>query len=342
MGVNSRQAEDGRAEILDFLAAHGLLDPLGFDVDISPLGGGVSSDIWRIAGSERAICVKRALPRLKVERLWQAPVIRNKYEALWLIEANRHLPGAAPEVLARDDKGTMFAMAWLDPTQYPVWKDKLRDGQADRDFAARVGHDLAILHGKTAGDTKIAEIFATDEIFHLMRPEPYLSACAKHHGDLADRLEALVQQTETTKHCLIHGDVSPKNILVGPGGPVFIDAECAWYGDPAFDLAFCLNHMFLKCLWVAPRARGYLDCFAALAKVYLAGVDWEDGRALERRTAHLLPGLLLGRVDGRSPAEYVTSDKDKDLMRRFARAHLLKPRDRLAELAAAWALEIGS
>jgi len=44
----------------------------------------------------------------------------------------------------------------------------------------------------------------------------------------------------------VHGDVSPKNILVGPKGPVLLDAECAWFGEPAFDLAFCLNHLLLK------------------------------------------------------------------------------------------------
>ena len=63
--------------------------------------------------------------------------------------------------------------------------------------------------------------------------------------------------------------MSPKNILVGPDGPIFLDAECAWYGDPAFDLAFCLNHMLLKCLAVPAAAPAFLDCFDALACAYL-------------------------------------------------------------------------
>jgi aminoglycoside phosphotransferase (APT) family kinase protein len=108
--------------------------------------------------------------------------------------------------------------------------------------------------------------------------------------------------------------VSPKNILVAPAGPVFLDAECAWYGDPAFDLAFCLNHLLLKCLWV-PGARGaFLECFDALAGAYLRGVSF-DG--VEQRAASLLPALLLARVDGKSPVEYLT-EEGKTVVRRVA------------------------
>ena len=80
-------------------------------------------------------------------------------------------------------------------------------------------------------------------------------ATARAHPGLRGILHGLVRTTAATKRALVHGDVSPKNILVGPSGPVFLDAECAWYGDPAFDLAFCLNHLLLKCLWTAAAAR---------------------------------------------------------------------------------------
>jgi Ser/Thr protein kinase RdoA (MazF antagonist) len=96
--------------------------------------------------------------------------------------------------------------------------------------------------------------FATDAIFHAIRLEPYLLATARAHPDRAAALEKLAKTTARTKLTLVHGDVSPKNILIGPQGPVFIDAECAWFGDPAFDLAFCLNHLLLKCLWVPSAA----------------------------------------------------------------------------------------
>jgi Ser/Thr protein kinase RdoA (MazF antagonist) len=143
--------------------------------------------------------------------------------------------------------------------------------------------------------------------------------------------------TLRTKLTLVHGDVSPKNILVGPEGPLFIDAECAWFGDPAFDLAFCLNHLLLKCLWVPSAAPRFLAGFDALIETYLDAVDWEPVAAIESRTAHLLPGLLLARVDGKSPVEYLTRERDKAVVRRVARSLLADPTDRLAEIRQVWA-----
>jgi aminoglycoside phosphotransferase (APT) family kinase protein len=128
----------------------------------------------------------------------------------------------------------------------------------------------------------------------------------------------------------VHGDVSPKNILIGPEGPVFLDAECAWYGDPAFDLAFCLNHLLLKCLWNPGAKDALRACFDALAEAYLAGVTFEPRLALEGRAASLLPALLLARVDGKSPVEYLTDDAQKDTVRRVARRLLADPPERLA------------
>ena len=115
---------------------------------------------------------------------------------------------------------------------------------------------------------------------------------------------------------LVHGDVSPKNILVGPDGPVFLDAECAWYGDPAFDLAFCLNHLLLKCVWVPSAKEKLLQCFSVLSSSYLQ--RFSSGN-LEERTASLLPALLLARVDGKSPVEYL-DEAQRSFVRERARS----------------------
>jgi len=293
----------------------------------SRLSGGVSSDIWRVELARGPVCVKRALPRLRVAERWEAPVERNRYERLWLETAARAVPGSAPRVLASDASAGLFAMECV---EHPLWKEELRQGRADPAFAAGVGAALAGIHAATAGREDIARLFATDDIFYAIRLEPYLVATGTKHPDLQSRFEKLVRQTSSLHLALVHGDVSPKNILVGPQGPVFLDAECAWYGDPAFDLAFCLNHLLLKCLWVpAARAR-FLECFSSLSDSYLRRFSPEG---MEARTASLLPALLLARVDGKSPVEYLREEQ-KDPLRRAARA--LLGSTRLEDIRRAW------
>ncbi|HXU42981.1 MAG TPA: aminoglycoside phosphotransferase family protein [Burkholderiales bacterium] len=294
---------------------------LGRASTIRALSGGVSSDIWRVDLPRGPACVKRALPRLRVAQLWEAPVERNRYERLWLQAAGEAVPGCAPAVLSWDDEQGLFAMQYLD---YPVWKERLRLGDADPAFAGKVGAALAGIHAATAGREDVAKRFPTDKIFYAIRLEPYLVATAGKHPDLRSKLLSLAERTAKQKKALVHGDVSPKNILVAPRGPVFLDAECAWYGDPAFDLAFCLNHLILKSFWTPNPA--LQTCFESLRDHYLAGVTWES--SIEERVATLLPGLLLARVDGKSPVEYLDEEK-REQVRQLARRMLIAEEKRL-------------
>jgi aminoglycoside phosphotransferase (APT) family kinase protein len=309
----------------------------GQPVQLTPLTGGVSSDIYRVDVPGRRFCVKRALARLKVAADWQAPVERNRWEVEWMRVAAGIVPAAVPEVLGEDRAAGCFAMAYLGPDDHPIWKALLRDGVVEPATAAAVGAVLGRIHAATADRTEIAARFRTDDIFHAIRLEPYLVATARAHPDLAGRLEALVEVTRTTRRVLVHGDFSPKNILVGPAGPVILDAECAWYGDPAFDLAFVLNHLLLKGAWQPQWRDRYLTAFVALVSAYIEHVAWEPPAALEARTAALLPGLMLGRIDGKSPVEYLTADADRDAVRAFARALLVAPVDTLGAIAGRWA-----
>jgi aminoglycoside phosphotransferase (APT) family kinase protein len=344
--VNDSHAPDSsEEEARAALIRHGLV-AAGARPRFERLTGGVASDIWKVELPRGPVCVKRALAKLRVAQDWRAPTARNANEVAWMQAAGRVVPDAVPEIFLADPDNNLFVMAYLDPAAHRLWKQLLRDGIAEPATAVAVADRLVRIHAATAGDAAIAQRFATDEIFYAIRLEPYLAATARHYEglgrhDVAKALHDLVAVTAASKRCLVHGDVSPKNILIGSRGPVFLDAECAWYGDPAFDLAFCLNHLLLKCLWRPQSGRDFLACFDALAATYLRSAAWEPVSELESRTAHLLPGLFLARVDGKSPVEYLTEEKDRNRVRKVATALLRQPVARLGDVRAAWATELG-
>ncbi|WP_433142823.1 phosphotransferase family protein [Actinomadura nitritigenes] len=300
-----------------------------------PLTGGVSSDVWRVDLPDGPVCAKRALPRLKVAGDWRAPTERSGWEARWLALAAELLPGAACRPLGYDADGGVLVLEWLDPSVHRVWKERLAAGDVDVPVAAEVGRRLAVLHSGAARRRPLSEWEPARELFATLRIDPYLTATARAHPRLAPHIEALAGGLASAAITVIHGDVSPKNILLGPDGPVLLDAECASPGDPAFDLAFCANHLLLKAVWrPAGRAR-YIDAARALAAAYLDGADWEPAGGLEARAARLLPALALARVDGLSPVEYLGEDARRTV--RHAAARLVeRPPDGFADLTARW------
>src|SRR5690606_645562 len=123
-----------------------------------------------------------------------------------------------PKVLGVDARGRFFAMEYLEPASHPLWKHQLRDGNVDIHAAQAVGRCLGRIHAVAARREGMKEAFPTGEIFESIRIEPYLRAVARKHEDLASTLHALAART-ASRECaftLVHGDVSPKNILIGP------------------------------------------------------------------------------------------------------------------------------
>lgn len=317
----------------EFLERSNLTTDLS-NIQTERLTGGISSDIWRIDASERTFVLKRALPELRVSQHWEAPLSRNVNEVNWIKEAAEINPQVVPKVLYSEPDAALFAMEFLD---HPTWKSQLMAGEVDIAFAAKVGKSLGEIHQATANSARVARNFMVPETFDALRVEPYIKATAKIHPSLAETLQQLADDTLGAECALVHGDVSPKNILMDPDGPIFLDAECAWYGEPAFDLAFCLNHMLLKCVYIPSRREDLLASFDALQAAYFAQVKWESANDLESRTARLLPALFLARIDGKSPVEYITAEGDKEQVRRTAIPFIQTPPKQLSEFKNAWA-----
>jgi 5-methylthioribose kinase len=301
---------------------------------LKALSGGVSADIFLAQTARGPVCVKHTLPQLKVAAEWKASPARGEAEKKWIRLVAQFLPAAVPQILGEDSQAHVFAMGYLDPAHHHNWKNLLRDGDIAVSDAARLGEILGTIHRRTAGDPQVAAQFANDADFADLRLKPYIGATAEAHADVASILMALYARTAATRLALVHGDFSPKNILIGPSGPVILDAECAWYGDPAFDTAFLLNHLLLKCVWRPQYAPRYLQCARAFWQSYAGAGD--PGGLMAPHTATLLPALMLARIDGKSPVEYLTAADQKDLVRRFAKQELLRPRQDVESLLSAW------
>lgn len=290
------------------------------DIVLEPLTGGVSCDVWKVETPAGPIVVKRPLPQLRVAAEWHAPVERGTSEVRWLRRARGVDARIAPEVLA-ELPGHAFAMRFLPGC--PVWKDELMAGRVDADFAAQVGKGIAGVHAATACSDKDRADFPNDAMFRALRVDPFLLYVAQHDAELSPALTALADDLVARKIALVHGDVSPKNILVSADGPVFLDAECAVYGDPAFDLAFCTTHLLLKAVWSGDaRLAG---AAAALVAGYRVGIEWEDADDLLLRAGKLTAALLLARVEGKSPAPYLTDPAHRRFVREQARVLILAP-----------------
>lgn len=316
-------------EIIEGLRDAGLVGE--GDVVLEPLTGGVSCDVWKVETPTGPIVVKRPLPQLRVAAEWLAPVERGQSEVRWLRRAREFDACIAPEVLAELPTGHAFAMRFLPGC--PVWKDELMAGRVDAAFAAQVGRGIASVHAATAHNDDDRADFPNDEMFRALRVDPFLLYVAQHDAELAPVLTALAHDLASRKIALVHGDVSPKNILVSAEGPVFLDAECAVYGDPAFDLAFCTTHLLLKAVWSGDARLG--EAAAALVAAYRTGIDWEGADALLLRAGTLAAALLLARVEGKSPAPYLTDPEHKRIVRDQARALLFAPQP-LDALVANW------
>jgi fructosamine-3-kinase len=322
-------------ELRSGLVRLGLVEP-DQRVEGEPVAGGVSSDIWRADLPGAPVCVKRALGRLRVAATWTAPTIRTGFEAAWLAAAGEVMPEAACPIIGFAAEERVLVLRWLDPGTHPVWKTQLLGGQVDTSVAAELGRRVAVIHGGLSGEREWRGVFDAGELFQVMRLDPYLRVTGERHPRYRAALEDLARRTAATGRTVIHGDVSPKNVLVGPAGPLLVDAECASWGDPAFDLAFCANHLLLKAVCKPQLSPALHAAFDALVASYLAGVSWEPAGDVEGRAASLLPALALARVDGASPVEYLDEQHGRPQVRTWALPMLDRPPTRMGEVASSW------
>lgn len=316
--------------VVGYLERRGVL-PAGSGAVATSLEGGVSNDVFAVRGAGVEVVVKQALPRLRVADEWLAKVERAATEGEALRLAGSLAPGLVPPVFDLDPDAGALTIA-LAPPGWSNWKEGLLTGRASSAVAARLGEALALWHAGTAGDPAVVARFDDVEAFIQLRVDPYHRIVAERVPEVAHQVGALVERMLATKRCLVHGDFSPKNVLVEEDGDGLwvIDWEVAHTGDPAFDVAFLLNHLLLKAVH-RPESR---DQYRACADSFLAAYDAGVGPEFAGGQAHLVAHvgcLLLARSVGKSPAEYLTLG-EREVVRRLGTRTLLDPPSRLAAI----------
>lgn len=298
--------------ILGELTAAGIIS--GIKTRCRPLAGGVSSEIYLIEEPNRRVIVKQALSRLKVQDLWQVDVRRNVVEQEFIRFVSTFLPEAMPRILYADSRRHYFVMEYL--YGYQNWKSLLLSGNVSTALACEAGRIMGTLHNHTQGDRAVAKRFDTAENFHALRIDPYLLTTAAKHSALASQFEAEARRLAQCQRCLIHGDFSPKNVMIGQRRIILLDCEVACFGDPAFDLAFLFNHFFLKALLHRGRHQPFVQLALSAWSSYVKCFHSLPAE-IEMHTVRLLLMLMLARIDGKSPVEYIDNEAKREVVRSF-------------------------
>ena len=306
--------------VREFLATY--LDVDAAVARIEFLSGGVSSAVAQVVVGGDCFVIKQALPQLRVAATWLSRPERSGIEARCAEVLERLVPGSVPRVVRVVPEAHAFVMECA-PAGSETWKAHLMRGEVGLDVAQAAGLLLGRIHTTTAGVPALASEFADTSFFTELRIEPYLHHTASRHPELARELGTLGDWLSGPGICLVHGDYSPKNILVTPAGDLLLlDHEVAHWGQPAFDVAFALSHLCLKAIHFR-GSRPYLEAATTFLDAYRASSSVADV-ATGAPCGELLAGLVLARVDGKSPVEYVAGD-DKRVARVLAGRILRDP-----------------
>lgn len=325
--------EDDRKEMLRTLCRDGVVS--GMDARLEPLVGGVSSEIYLVTDRQKRFVVKRALEKLKVRDDWFADVSRNESECDYIDYVSRFAPENVPQVVRRGDG--YFAMEYLD-SGYKNWKTMMLAGDCRTEHARVAGSFLANVHRFSRGDESAARRFDNGANFHDLRIEPYLITTGQRHPELKSQFDAEAERLANSRVCLIHGDFSPKNMLVKDDRLVVLDCEVANYGDPVFDFCFLMTHLSLKALFHVPNDVGMDKMIDSFRESYFKELEFSDGErsSFAKKAGRLLAMLLLARIDGKSPVEYIQDEATKDLVRGFVYKFLEGSRQSDEELVKEW------
>jgi aminoglycoside phosphotransferase (APT) family kinase protein len=301
----------------EYLTSHGLLRG-GDDVTIRELGGGVSNIVLMIewpGEPGRGWVIKQSLGKLRVKDDWRSERSRILREAEAITVLGPVLGhSAVPEVVHLDAENFLFVMTAA-PRGSRTWKDLLLGRRADVEVARDAALLLAKMINASIAAPSLGEPFEDQKVFDQLRIDPYYRTTALRHPELKRQFEDLIAATLEIRTSLVHGDYSPKNMLVRGKSIFLIDFEVVHWGDPAFDAAFLLNHLFLKAFHLPLASAEFFELATEFWRVLIPALGPLEAPRVQRMTLWHLGALMLARIDGKSPAEYIQDEKTKQKVR---------------------------
>jgi 5-methylthioribose kinase len=305
-------------------------------VEVRKFEGGVSSRTVLIRAEKHPpFVVKQALSKLRVAVDWYSDPQRIHREARGLEWLPKLAPvGTITPLLFEDRELHIIGMTAV-PEPNLNWKAALLAGDICLEYIEQFATVLATIHTRSAQQADvISKVFADRSFFESLRLEPYYRYSAEQVPEKRVFLNDLVTETLETQLALVHGDYSPKNVLIHNGRLFLVDHEVIHFGDPAFDVGFSLTHLLSKAHHVIHQRVLFVSGAYAYVNRYLQclkGVPWRT--ALEQRAVRHTLACLLARVVGRSPLEYLTQ-QERTTQLRIVRDLIGHPPQVLTELIA--------
>lgn len=301
---------------------------------IKVLQGGVSNRTVLVERSSgESWVLKQALEKLRVAVDWFSSPERIHREASGLRWLGKIAPpNTLPRFIFEDRDTHILAMEAI-PQPHENWKQMLLAGRLNFDHIVQFGSLLGVIHRQAYQRSReIAPHFEDRSFFESLRLEPYYLYTATQVAEAADFLNALVDETRNTLLTLVHGDYSPKNILIYQNHLILLDHEVIHWGDPAFDVGFSMTHLLSKAHHLREKRADFQQAALHYWQTYFAEIkslDWAN--SLESRAVRHTLACLLARVAGRSPLEYLDSDK-RNRQREAILPIMADPPSHIAEL----------
>ena len=296
--------------VLSYLIEKGIITAKD-QAEVEVLTGGVSNVVLAITTAEKKLVLKQALAELKVAEKWEADQRRAIVEANAIALFHKLSPDQVPNLVFLDPDRFILILDRV-PVGSTVWKTDLLDGVINPDVAAVLGTTLASWHNFGEKDKEARLQFMEDSLFEQLRVDPFYRFVAAKNENLKPVISKLIGELEGDKTTIVHGDFSPKNIMVGMDEQVYIlDFEVTHVGNPVFDLAFLLAHLLCKLF----RTNESLEEKMLIASAQRFISAYEEIRSISNSLPLHTALIALARVEGKSPVNYLDESKQAQLVK---------------------------